>query len=125
MTAPALPDSLQAIADLIGAPAALKIAERWGGTRLYIPAEPGDGHELSRLIGLDAASELGTAYGGDRVEIAKADGWGRALRNALIAEARRTGQSQAAVARAHGLTERHVRSIERGMDGDDRQGGLF
>ena len=29
------------------------------------------------------------------------------------------------VARAHGLTERHVRSIERGMDGDDRQGGLF
>jgi len=68
-----LPDSLQAIADIIGAPAALKVAERWGGTRLYIPDEPGEDHDLSQLIGFEAARAMGAVYGGERIEIPKAD----------------------------------------------------
>lgn len=120
-----LPESLQAIADLIGAPAALQIAERWGGIRLYIPPEPDEEHELSRLIGLESARILGKAYGGERIEIPKADCWGRALRNRLIQDARASGQSQASIARLHGLTERHVRTIERRPDGEDGQGDLF
>lgn len=120
-----LPDSLQAIADIIGAPAALKLAERWGGIRLYIPPEPGEDHELSRLIGLDAARALGQAYGGERIEIVKADCWHRAMRNRLIQDARASGQSQSSIARTHRLTERHVRNIERRIDGEDGQEELF
>lgn len=120
-----LPDSLQAIADIIGAAAALKVAERWGGTRLYIPAEPDEDHPLAALIGIEAARALGKTFAGERPEIPKADCWRKAVRNALIKSARATGVSQAALAREHGLTERQVRSIEQGMDGDDRQGGLF
>lgn len=120
-----LPASLQAIADIVGAPAALKIAERWGGTRLYIPEQPGEDHDLSILIGIKAARALGEAYAGERIEIPKADSWGRAMRDRIILESRANGQSQASVARAHRLTERHVRNIERGLEGDDKQGDLF
>lgn len=119
-----LPDSLQAIADLIGAPNALKLSERWGGIRLYIPPEPGEDHELSKLIGHDAARKLGQAYGSERIEIVKADCWHRAMRNKLILDARACGQSQSSIARTHGLTERHVRNIESRLDGED-QGELF
>lgn len=125
MIPPILPESLQAIADIIGAPAALKVAGKWGGTRLYIPPLPGPEHELSQLIGVDAARALGEAYAGERIEVPKADCWGRAMRNALVIGARASGKSQARVAREHGLTERHVRNIERGADGDDNQGALF
>ena len=120
-----LPASLQAIADIVGVPAALKVAERWGGTRLYIPEQPAEDHDLSILIGIEAARALGEAYAGERIEIPKADCWGRALKHQLILDARANGQSQAQVARAHGYTERHVRNIERGLEEDDNQGALF
>lgn len=120
-----LPGSLQAVADIIGAPAALKLAERWGGIRLYIPLAPDEDHDLAKLIGIEHASRLCEAYAGERIEVPKADCWGRAVRNKLMLEARRKGVSQASLAREHGLTERQVRKIERMMDGDDKQEELF
>lgn len=120
-----LPESLQAIADLIGTPAALKIAERWGGTRLYIPEDPGEDHELAKLIGIEAARALGDEYAGERIEIPKADCWGRAVRDSLIREARTNGQSQASLALEYRLTERQVRNIERQIVDDSQAGFEF
>jgi len=120
-----LPDSLQLIADIIGVPGALKVAERWGGVRLYIPMVPDEDHDLAKLIGIESASRLCEAYAGERIEIPKADCWGRAIKHKLILAARANGESQAKVARAHGYTERHVRNIERMMEGDDKQDSLF
>lgn len=125
MTEAILPESLQLIADIVGAPAALKIAARWGGTRLYITEAPGEDHPLAQLIGLDAARALGEAYAGERIEIAKADCWKKAMRNRLILDARKSGVSQARLAREHDITERHVRNIETGVEEDINQGHLF
>lgn len=120
-----LPASLQAIADIIGAPAALKIAERWGGIRLYIPTDMDENHNLAKLIGIESASRLCEAYAGERIDIPKADCWWRAVRNKLMIEARSRGVSQSNLAREYALTERQVRKIERMMGGDDKQDSLF
>ena len=69
-----LPGVLAEIAEIAGLPAALAIAEKFGGSRLTIPkAVPAD-HQLSRLVGHEAAQKICAHFragsrGGDRFDI--------------------------------------------------------
>ena len=57
------------VAELIGLPAALALAEWRGGTTLPVPRNPGPGHRISRAIGWHWAQILGRRYAGERVSI--------------------------------------------------------
>jgi hypothetical protein len=53
-----LPGVLAEIADLVGEAAAIAIAARAGGTRVYIPAKINSTHWLAQAVGLSVAVRL-------------------------------------------------------------------
>ena len=106
-----LPKRLRDFVRLIGLPATLKLVERYGGTRLYIPANPHAEHPLAQLIGLDKLQALSSVYAlEDHFDIPKAERALRHLRDQEIREAYKT-RSASALAREHGLTERQIFNI--------------
>jgi hypothetical protein len=54
-----LSESLKA---LLGVPALVALAERFGGRRLYVPQSLGPGHEIAQAIGPEAAAKLVRRY---------------------------------------------------------------
>ena len=119
-----LPKRLQEFVRLIGLAATLKVVERYGGTRLYVPANPHSDHPLAVLIGLDQLTKLSAVYAGeDHFDIPRAV---RALRHVRDVQMRADYKvkSAAVLAREHGLTERQVFNIV-GAEGDPGQDGLF
>lgn len=106
-----LPKRLRDFVRLIGLPATLKLVERYGGTRLYVPANPHAEHPLAVLIGLDKLQALSSVYAmEDHFDIPKAERALRHLRDQQIREAYKT-RSASALAREHGLTERQIFNI--------------
>ncbi len=88
--------------ELLGETALVRLAEAFGGTRLYVPATMKPEHEIVRVIGMDAAVLLSKRLGGAatiRVPLA------RELR---ARHYRATGKSNAQIARALGITETGV-----------------
>lgn len=121
-----LPASLREIVALIGLPAALTLVHHYGGVRLYLPKEMDPGHVLVRLLGHDAAMRLITyRAAGDYIEVPLAERAIRAARNRAIRARMQRGATAAAVARAFGMTERHVWRILDGAPVDDGQERLF
>ncbi len=98
--------------ELAGIAAALVIAEKWGGTRLYFPKDLGPEHPISQAIGHEKAVILCREYFGERPEIPRATGWLTAARDRVLLEQRKT-MSQPQLARAHGMTERGIREALR------------
>lgn len=107
----ALPETLAEMARVTTPAVAMKIAERFGGTRIYLPRQPEAESDLARLIGLPAARALGKHYGGELVEVPRASAVCRALRNNKIRQRRRSGTSVKELARDGAMTERQVRRI--------------
>lgn len=121
-----LPGVLQDIAGMIGLPGTLKLVEKYGGTRLYVPQKLDAEHDLSRLIGLDHATMLAETYGGeDHFDIPRAVAATRAVRDAHIRADRADGITHSQLALRYGLTERQIRNILGNEPEDDRQVGLF
>jgi hypothetical protein len=136
-----LPGVLGEIASVVGVPAALAIAERVGGTRVYIPSHVGDDHWLVEAVGREAAVKICELFAvdgsrGQRVDMPVAAIGGRAYRAFRQQLARRVhkldkeGKSARQIALEVGLTERGVRrhrAAHRGGSGrkDDPQGSLF
>lgn len=107
----ALPGTLEAMTHIIPQAAVLKIAERFGGTRVYVARQPEANHELAQLIGLSAALLLGRHYGGELVEVPRASALRRALRNREMQRLRESGYSLAKLARKYCMTQRQVGRI--------------
>lgn len=103
-----LPQRVEELRRLIGSSAALKLVERFGGTRVYVPARAALSQELVKTIGLQAAKALAREYGGDAFELPRCAARLRAVRNAEIRAQYDAGKSAAALARDFILTERHV-----------------
>lgn len=120
-----LPPILQQIVGLIGLPLTMKLVERYGGTRLFVPKREVDAeHALVRLLGHHAAQKLVQHYGGEEhFDIPLAMRAMKAVRNAQI-RAERPHTSASRLARKHFTSERNIRLIC-GEIADDRQGGLF
>ena len=109
-----LPGSLAEIARVIGVSATLKLIERFGGTRLYVPGAKRltEDHVIARTIGLAAARAIVKIWGEDRLEIPRA---ARALRLARNRAVRRESSTLSVpkLALKWGLTERQIYQIRR------------
>jgi Mor family transcriptional regulator len=120
-----LPKLLQEFVRLIGIEATLRLVERFGGLRIYIPLDPKPEHHLAQLIGLDNLAKLAQVYGGEsHFELPKALHALTAVRNAKIRADYRF-KSIRELAAEHHLTERHVTRIVAGADVEDPQANLF
>lgn len=92
------------LATLIGREAFVRLAEAFGGTRLYVPTRMTGQHEIAEAIGLEAARMLSERLAPDyiRVPLARED---RAMHYRAI------GRSNAQIARALGITESGVEKL--------------
>lgn len=120
-----LPPSLRDIVALIGLPLAMKLVERHGGTRLFVPKlGVSHDHPLAHLLGHKAAKVLVENYGGEEhFDIPLALRALKAVRNTEI-RAKRPYTSASKLALEYRTTERNIRLIC-GEITDDRQDNLF
>lgn len=106
------PASLAEVVRAIGIPATLKLAERFGGIRVYVPQQERLtlGHPIVRLIGIGAARALAKIRGGERRDMPRC---AKALRRARDAAVRREYSAAAAskLALKYHLTERQIYQI--------------
>lgn len=130
-----LPGILGEIERVAGLPAALKIIDQTGGTRIYIPAQAPDGHWLVLCVGREATDKLCKHFAvdsgrGQRLDIPLFAGTYRQLIRQIaqrVNEADGDKQASAAIARQLGVAQRTVhrhRARRRGKR-DSRQGRLF
>lgn len=123
-----LPERARAIAELIGLPATLKLVERYGGVRIYVPQTMPPSHALVGLLGVDAAERLSRAFGGDEhFDVPRCTLAARRARDATLVADFLAGMSHRNLALNYQLTERAVRKIiaRAGITADDRQPELF
>lgn len=128
-----LPGVLREIAEIAGLPAALRIAEARGGTRMHFPFRLPAGHWLRKLVGDGAAERLAVHFrttnrGGVYLEIplGPKGHYQQARRKTL--ELMRAGLSASETARRvgiHARTVKRYRSDARGGGRDAEQGDLF
>jgi DNA-binding transcriptional regulator LsrR (DeoR family) len=89
---------------LIGEDAFLRLAEAFGGTRLFVPTTITAKHEIAKAIGLDAAKALSARLAPDVIIVPLA-------REQRAMQYRAQGMSNAKVARALGITEKAVEKL--------------
>lgn len=120
-----LPERLQEIVRLIGLPLTLRLVERFGGLRIYIPAEATPEHHLAELLGMDAFAKLCKEYSADghglRFELPNAKRSLAAVRNAQIRDEFSSHKSIRDLAAEHKLTERHITRIVADLDTQDER----
>ena len=126
----ALPRVLAEIAAVAGEDAALAIAAKRGGTRVYIPPVPASDHWLSKLVGHDKAKaiadRLTAGVASIRVDIPLGPNGRMARGRAEVDRMIREGRSERDIALATGYTlrtvERRAARLRRGGQlRDDRQ----
>jgi Mor family transcriptional regulator len=121
-----LPESLADVVEAIGIAATLKLIERFGGIRIYVPLREhiSDDHELARAIGLVAARKLAEIWGKERMPLPRA---AKAMRLARDRALRRDYQSISAsqCALKYQVTERQVYWIVGRDEEERRQADLF
>ena len=106
-----LPQSAQRIARVIGRDAAMKLHQTLGGARLYIPLTGRMPAKIVEVIGTDAAEKVRTALGAGSHEFPVCHATKVAVKHAAIREAFAAGQTMRAIASAHDMTLRRVRTI--------------
>jgi Mor family transcriptional regulator len=108
-----LPSLLQDIANTIGFDAAMKLVERFGGTRIYVPRPQSMAwnHPLSEALGSPDAVRLAHAFQGEAVEIPLATDAQRFRRDVEIVSAYSQGATQRELAQKYRTSERNVRKI--------------
>lgn len=97
-----------ALLRLLGPSGLVVLAEQFGGTRLYIPAQPENG-KLSGELGVEIVAKLSRRFGSDYISVPLA----RELR---ARHYRAAGCSNAEIARKLGLAESSVNRLFSRMD---------
>lgn len=127
---------LAEIADAAGEAAAVALAARVGGTRIYIPARVTDGHWLVECVGRKAAEKICAHFAvdgsGQRIDVPLAGGGAYPqLRRAIakrVHDLDKQGKSSREISQSVGVTQRTVhshRAAHRGGSKSDKQGSLF
>ena len=123
---PQLTGVLADIASATDVATALKIADVFGGRRLYVAAAPKRGNELVKAVGADSARAIAGFCGGMTIDVPIANVYRRHQRNTEIIRQSLIGVSAAKLARFFGLTERSVYNVRRKhRTRDERQAHLF
>ena len=107
----------------IGEEAARRLAEAFGGRRLYVPKSPGEHHPITVAIGAPAAKVLAAEFGGSSpIDVPMLS-----ARKARIVELDAQGWTRAKIAREVHVTERRVYQVleEVRNAGPSPQGSLF
>jgi hypothetical protein len=105
-----LPTSLYGqVVKLIGAVAADKLIEHFGGRRLYIPLKPAPRDQIPRSIGMRAAMVMARAFGSERILVPAT--CNQARRRARIFKMRANQISISHIARELRCTERYVYKV--------------
>jgi DNA-binding transcriptional regulator LsrR (DeoR family) len=86
---------------LIGEAAFVRLAEAFGGTRLFVPVKMTADHEIAKAIGVKAARQLSDRLAPDYLAVPLA-------RDLRARHYRGQGMSNAMIARRFGITERAV-----------------
>ena len=127
-----LPPTIARIAELIGLQAALRLVEKFGGTRIYIPEElPTPDHVLAKTIGYGEANALCAAFARDWLSVPRCTDRLRAQRDNQIRQEYDGGRSVRELAREYEMTERNIWRIVASDDKpvavpvDPRQRSLF
>ena len=115
-----LPRTLQEVAEIIGLPAALVLARRWGGRRLWVGQQPTDA--LTMYLGSDAARRLCAHYQGEALDVPACSNALMGQRDAAIHAKRAQGVRISDLSIEFGISERQIGYILRGR-GRSRRGG--
>ncbi|MBI1201452.1 MAG: hypothetical protein GC182_02965 [Rhodopseudomonas sp.] len=126
---------MREIADIVGEPAAVLLAARVGGTRVFVPAKVSDGHWLVDCIGRQKAELLASHYAVDgrgmRIDVPLGGGGAYPQLRRTIAkrvhDMDKSNASSRTIARDVGITARTVhrhRAAHKGAKNKD-QGSLF
>lgn len=112
---------LEELVKTLGLPAALRLVERFGGVRIYLPRAENlkPGNQVAGVIGLEAARDLCALWPQERPYIPRAAQFLRDARDrALLADAAKHTVPQ--LARNYELTERQVYNVlKRGVQPGD------
>lgn len=103
--------------EVIGLDNTLKIVERWGGVKLYVPQDIPGNHKIAQLIGKEAADALARYCGLERLNIPLARDYRRAMRNNEIYTRHKAGESVNDLALEYGISARQLWEILSQMKG--------
>ena len=113
------------IAEVIGAPAALRLAEVHGGREsCYIPKTARRNHPWAQVVGWEAWRALCREYGGERLDIPRNAHAAETVKARMLALEHK-GMSRREIATALRCTERYVRMVLNGGKDAGWQGELF
>lgn len=113
-----LPGNLARIAEVAGVPAAMALAERLGGTAVYVARRPRVGTKLVDAVGPTAARAIAEEFGGETIEIASA-------KTHVAAYLLDAGVGAQDIARRLKIDRNTVSRIRKKLQDDARQGSLF
>lgn len=111
--AAALPGVLALIQEATDEATALRVADAFGGTVVWVSEREGSDTQMSRLVGADAAARIATAVGVGAVRVPSAAAVRAAARRERVLQMRRDGMSLRRIARETGLSTERVRQILR------------
>ena len=108
----AMPQTAQELVRAVGFLAALDIMRRFGGDRLFIPANmPEADHPLVVSLGADVVSKLMTVIGAGQIEVPILASVERFLRDRALRADFDAGASLRELRQRYHLTQRHIRKI--------------
>lgn len=114
-----IPASLLDIAEVFGMRVALALVQHFGGRDMKFPSAPGPGHPVIKALGETDGSALCRYLGGQDVYIPHCRP--RKSAAADVARLEERGLDRAEIARALGISMRHVRRVANRL-ADGRQG---
>jgi hypothetical protein len=117
-----LPTSMVDVAETLGLRVVLSLIQNFGGCDLRFPVRPGPDHPVIKALGETDGYALCHFLNGEKLYVPHA----RRPRS-VLADVRRMeaqGMDRGAIARALGVSQRHVRRMSN-RSGDDRQRDLF
>jgi hypothetical protein len=118
-----LPPKLEELVEAIGFSATLKLVDRWGGVRLYVPLEEHltPEHAIVKELGAENAAKLARTHN-EWLEVPRAARYLRMVRNRVIRE---TGTSASRLARKFSMTRRNIFYIRAAEEAEQLQLDLF
>lgn len=108
-TAPEIPASLQDVIDTLGVSVTLKLVAHFGGTEIRFPKFPNDDHPVIKALGKEDGTALCSFLAGDPIYVPHM----RARKSARsdVLALKEKGHSGPTIARALGISQRHVRRV--------------
>lgn len=106
---PKIPASLQDVTDTLGVSVTLKLIAHFGGTEIRFPKFPNDDHPVIKALGKEDGTALCSFLSGDPIYVPHM----RARKSARsdVMALKEKGHNGKAIARALGISQRHVRRV--------------